>query len=269
MYSDFHLHSRFSGDSEENPESIVKKAIELGMEQICITDHQDLDFPEIPAPVQPVYEIDPEEYFGVWHALKEKYAAHIDISIGLEAGIEPHTYEEQLQRTKAVPYDFIINSCHVVTRDLSYYPDFFARYGTREGMRMYLECVLYNISKFENYDVVGHIDFLLRYAPEKEGYRPEENMDVAEKILRKSMEDGKGIEVNTAGFRTGTGDSNPCRLILKKYREIGGEILTIGSDAHVCRDIGADFKKIGEILKDIGFKYYCTFKGRKATFHPL
>lgn len=269
MYSDFHLHSRFSGDSEEDPEKIVLRAISLGMNSMCITDHQDLDFPEVPLPVQPVYEIDPPVYFAAWNELKEKYADKIDIRIGLEAGIEPHTYKEQLERTKDVPFDFIINSCHVVTRKLCYFPDFFEAYGTQEGVRMYLQCVLDNVRNFKNYDVAGHMDFLLRFSPEKEKYRPEDNMDIADEILKKCISDGKGIEVNTAGFRKGLNAPNPCRLILERYHELGGEILTMGSDAHICTDVGAYFEQAGEILKDIGFKYYCTFKEGKAEFHPL
>ena len=270
MYSDFHLHSRFSGDSTEDPENIVKRAIEFNMKSICITDHQDLDYPVIPGvTIQPVFEIDPDRYFSVWLALREKYEKDIDIRIGLEAGIEPHTYKEQLLKTKDIPYDFIINSCHVVTRKLCYFPDFFAKYKTQKGMRMYLECVYDNICNFTNYNVIGHIDFLLRFAPEKETYRPEENLDITEKILKKCISDGKGIEVNTAGFRKGLDSPNPCSLILKQYKDLGGDIITIGSDAHVHTDIGAYFKETGDILKAAGFKYYCTFKERLPFFHRL
>ena len=270
MYCDFHLHSRFSGDSEEEPENIVKKAISLGMDAICITDHQDLDYPEIPGvTLQPVFEIDPGEYFGTWNALKEKYAKEIDIRIGLEAGIEPHTYKEQLKRVKDIPFDFIINSCHVVTRKLCYFPDFFAKYGTQEGMRMYLECVYYNICHFTDYDAAGHIDFLLRFAPEKEKYDCTANFDITEKILKKIIEDGKGIEANSAGFRKGLASPNPCLPILKQYKRLGGEIITMGSDAHVFSDVGAYFKETAEALKEAGFKYYCTFKARKPEFRIL
>lgn len=270
MYSDFHLHSRFSGDSSEEPENIVKRAIELGMKSFCITDHQDLDYPFIPGvTIQPIFEVDPEEYFKVWQNLKDKYSSQIEIMIGLEAGIEPHTYEDQLERTKPVPFDFIINSCHVVTRKLCYFPDFFAEYGTQEGVRKYLECVYYNITHFTNYSVIGHIDFLLRFAPEKEKYRPEDNLDITEKILKKCIYDGKGIEVNTAGYRKGLNGPNPGRIILDQYKKLGGDVITIGSDAHISNDIGSNFDETGKLLKDIGFKYYCTFKERKPYFHRL
>ena len=270
MYSDFHLHSCFSGDSEEDPEESVRQAISLDMDAICITDHQDLDYPFIPGvSIQPVFEIDPGDYFRTWTALREKYEGRIDISIGLEAGIEPHTYKDQLKKTIDVPYDLIINSCHVVTRDLCYFPDFFAEYGTAKGMRMYLERVYFNVCHFTNYDVAGHIDFLLRFAPEKELYDAAANLDITEAILKKLISDGKGIEANSAGFRKGLNAPNPCLLILKQYKELGGEIITIGSDAHVHTDIGAHFEETGNLLKKAGFKYYCTFKERKPAFHPL
>lgn len=270
MYSDFHLHSRFSPDSTQDPEMIVLQAIDMGMKSICITDHQDLDYPAIPdLETQPLFMIDPREYFWVWNSLREKYKNEIEICIGLEAGIEEHTAEEQTQRTQDEPYDFIINSCHVASRKYPFYQDFFNACGQQKGMRIYLENVYSNVCSFSNYSVAGHLDFLLRYAPDREDYRPEENMDIIEKILRKVISDGKGIEANSAGFRNGLNGPNPCRLILEKYHALGGDIITIGSDAHTREDIGANFKETGDMLKDIGFKYYCTFKERQPQFHML
>ena len=83
------------------------------------------------------------------------------------------------------------------------------------------------------------------------------------------IEKGKGIEINTGGFKYGLGHPNPTEEIIKRYCELGGEIITVGADAHKPEHIAFDFQKIPAILKDAGFKYYTVFKERKPVFLPL
>ena len=91
-----------------------------------------------------------------------------------------------------------------------------------------------------------------------------DSMDIIEQILKTLIYNGKGIEINTAGFKYGLGHPNPHEKILKLYHELGGEIITIGSDAHECKHLAYDFEKVTEILKKCGFRYYSEFTGRKA-----
>ena len=93
--------------------------------------------------------------------------------------------------------------------------------------------------------------------------------DVLEEILRTLIEKGKGLECNTNGLRVGLGAPNPSLEILKRYREMGGEILTIGSDSHFPEYLGYGFDRVGDMLKSCGFQYYTVFVNRKPEFLPL
>ena len=110
-----------------------------------------------------------------------------------------------------------------------------------------------------------HLDYAVRYSPEKV-YDPTDFREIIDEILKQILNKGKGIEINSAGLRKGLSHPNPHPFILKRYKELGGEIITVGSDAHNTADIAADFDVIEEILKETGFKYYTIFKNRKPEF---
>jgi histidinol-phosphatase (PHP family) len=111
---------------------------------------------------------------------------------------------------------------------------------------------------------------VVRYGPNKDkNYTYEAYKDVIDPILSYLVENEKGIELNTAALTKGLRNPNPCREIIKRYRELGGEIITIGSDSHVPETLGNHFDKAAEILTDCGFKYYCIFANRVAEFMKL
>ena len=110
----------------------------------------------------------------------------------------------------------------------------------------------------------------MRYSPTKDqGYAYETFAGLFDKILTKLIAMEKGIEINTAGLAKGLRDAHPCRGIIKRYRELGGEIITVGSDAHAPDQIAYAFNQAAEILKDCGFRYYTTFQQRSPSFHKL
>ena len=134
----------------------------------------------------------------------------------------------------------------------------------------YFESILENMEAFTDFDVYGHIDYIVRYNPNrKDNYSFSAYQDILDEILKKIIFLGKGIELNTGGFKYGLGHPNPHEDILKRYRELGGEIITTGSDAHVTDYLGYEFAKAYEILKKVGFSYYTIFKGRKPEFLRL
>ena len=150
------------------------------------------------------------------------------------------------------------------------YPEFFEERGEANAYLQYFETTLDNVSHLDDYDVAGHIDYIVRYGPNKAAfYSYEAYRDILDRILKAVIEHGKGIECNTAGLRKGISQPNPAADVLKRYRELGGEILTIGSDAHIPEDLGADFERTRELLKECGFSYYTVFRQRKAQFLPL
>lgn len=118
-----------------------------------------------------------------------------------------------------------------------------------------------------DFDVLGHMDYVVRYGKEKEkSYFLQDYAEITDEILRSLIMQGKGIELNTAGFKYGLGFAHPHISILKRYKELGGEVITVGSDAHQPENIAYDFDRAKEVLKDSGFKYYTEFKGRKPIF---
>lgn len=266
MFWDQHMHCNFSGDSDALPEDMIKAGIAHGLSGICFTDHLDYDYPEEPN----IFLLDFDNYFKELSDLREKYADKISVNIGIELGLQPQAAGQNLAVAEKYPFDFIIGSSHVVNHMDPYYPEFFAGRDEDAAYMEYFESVLENINSGVDFDVYGHIDYVVRYGPNKNAfYTYEKFKDIIDEILTQLISKGKGIEVNTGGFKYGLGHPNPTEDIIKRYRELGGEIITMGADAHVPEYVAYEFNKTAQIIKNCGFKYYTVFKNRKAEFIPL
>lgn len=266
MFWDQHMHCNFSGDSDALPEDMIKAGIAHGLSGICFTDHLDYDYPEEPN----IFLLDFDNYFKALSDLREKYADKISVNIGIELGLQPQAAGQNLAVAEKYPFDFIIGSSHVVNHMDPYYPEFFAERNEDEAYMEYFESVLENINSCVDFDVYGHIDYVVRYGPNKNAfYTYEKFKDIIDEILTQLISKGKGIEVNTGGFKYGLGHPNPTEDIIRRYRELGGEIITMGADAHVPEYVAYEFDKTAQIIKNCGFKYYTVFKNRKAEFIPL
>ncbi len=266
MFWDQHMHCNFSGDSDALPEDMIKAGIAHGLSGICFTDHLDYDYPEEPN----IFLLDFDNYFKVLSDLKEKYADKISINTGIELGLQTQVAGQNLAVAQKYPFDFIIGSSHVVNHMDPYYPEFFAGRDEDEAYMEYFESVRENINSGVDFDVYGHIDYVVRYGPNKNTfYTYEKFKDIIDEILSLLISKGKGIEVNTGGFKYGLGHPNPTEDIIRRYRELGGEIITMGADAHVPEYVAYEFDKTAQIIKNCGFKYYTVFKNRKAEFIPL
>lgn len=266
MFWDQHMHCNFSGDSDALPEDMIKAGIAHGLSGICFTDHLDYDYPEEPN----IFLLDFDNYFKALSDLREKYTDKISVNIGIELGLQPQAAGQNLAVAEKYPFDFIIGSSHVVNHMDPYYPEFFAERNEDEAYMEYFESVLENINSCVDFDVYGHIDYVVRYGPNKNAfYTYEKFKDIIDEILTQLISKGKGIEVNTGGFKYGLGHPNPTEDIIRRYRELGGEIITMGADAHVPEYVAYEFDKTAQIIKNCGFKYYTVFKNRKAEFIPL
>lgn len=266
MFWDQHMHCNFSGDSDALPEDMIKAGIAHGLSGICFTDHLDYDYPEEPN----IFLLDFDNYFKVLSDLREKYTDKISVNIGIELGLQTQAAGQNLAVAEKYPFDFIIGSSHVVNHMDPYYPEFFAGRDEDAAYMEYFESVLENINSGVDFDVYGHIDYVVRYGPNKNAfYTYEKFKDIIDEILTQLISKGKGIEVNTGGFKYGLGHPNPTEDIIKRYRELGGEIITMGADAHVPEYVAYEFDKTAQIIKNCGFKYYTVFKNRKAEFIPL
>lgn len=259
MY-DLHIHSQYSMDSTEDMEKIVIKAIEKNIKSMCFTDH--IDFDSSLDGIDFVFRV--SDYFRDINKVKYKYKKDIEILAGVEIGIQPHLYDRYNEFLDNNLFDFVLMSIHAVNKEDIYLDSFTKGRDPEEAILEYYNYMLTCVREFSNFDVLGHIDYIDRYfeskddIPELEVYK-----DVLEEILKIIIEKGKGIELNTSGFRKKIGYFHPKLSILEMYRDLGGEIITIGSDAHIADTVGAEYKTAEKMLKDLGFKYIYIFKERK------
>lgn len=268
MIADYHVHTHFSTDSEVLPHEHINKAISLGMKEICFTDHTDFDYPLDKGKV--VFTFEPEAYFDEMSKIQEQYQNQIKIKIGVELGLNPSIYERNKDFVEKYPFDFVIGSSHIVHGIDPFYPEYWEDLSSVEGIMKYYEAILYNVKHYDNYNVYGHLDYIRRYVPDKSYvYNNDVFFDITEEILKTIVETGHGIELNTRGLSKGITDFIPTITLLKRYKALKGEIITIGSDAHFTKALGYGFKTTMDILSDSGFSYYTTFEKRKPTFVKL
>ena len=266
MYCDYHLHSSFSGDSEAPMEEMIQQGIRLGLSAMCFTEHIDPDFPDGDCS----FDLDLPAYEKKLKELKDKYKGQIDICFGLELGLQPHLTQEIPKIASSASFDFLIGSTHVADHMDPYEKIFFQDRTEYQAYHRYFEVLLENLETFSCFDSCGHIDYVVRYGPnQNRNYSYEKYQDILDAILEKLIEKQIGLECNTAGFKYSLGHPNPTEKILARYRELGGEILTLGSDAHAPEHIAYHFKKTAELLKECGFQYYTVFKERKPEFLKL
>ncbi|MFI3212652.1 MAG: histidinol-phosphatase HisJ family protein [Eubacteriales bacterium] len=268
--TDYHLHTYFSGDSEAPMEDMVKQAISLGLTHICFTEHMDMDQPPAPNGEILNFEVNTDSYLFELITLKEKYAKEIAINFGIELGLNPAISRKLAAYIKSFDFDFVIGSTHLCNGIDPYFPEYFVGKSDEEAHREFFQCTLDNIKSFSNYDVYGHLDYIVRYGQNKDtNYSYNKHSDLIDEILKKLIYKEKGLEVNTAGLKKGLRDVHPYTDILKRYKELGGEIITIGSDAHTPSDMAFGYDHASAVLKECGFQYYCTFDKRMANFIPL
>lgn len=277
MIADYHMHTYYSDDSQYEMEKAVKKAIELGLNEICFTDHVDYgikleheDYIRLNEEERKnrVANVDYTRYFEEIRQLQIKYKDRITIKQGMEFGIQTHTIPAFQTLFDRYDFDFIILSCHQVEDKEFWTQDFQKGRSQQAYNERYYEEILNVIKVYKDYSVLGHLDLLKRYDLEGE-YPFEKTKDIITEILKIVIADKKGIEINTSSFYYGLKDLMPSKNILKLYHDLGGTILTIGSDSHKEDQVGAHIEEIQEELKKIGFKHICTFDKMKPIFHEL
>ncbi len=268
--SDFHMHTSYSTDSTALPEEMVKGAIQKGLRSICITDHYDKDYPAHREIGEGAFLFHPDQYFEELQRLKKKYGTQIQIQIGVEIGLQKHLGKFYKEFVTKHPFDFVIGSLHIVKGMDPYYQEIFQTYGDSKAYQMAFEEMLEDVKSVDDFDVLGHIDYVTRYGKNKTAeYSYKKYADVLDEILKTVISKGKGIEMNMSGYKYGLGACHPHPDVLKRYKELGGEILTIGSDGHSPEQIAYAYEKAPHILKICGFKYYTEFYGRKPIFRQL
>ena len=270
--ADYHLHTHHSGDSDAPMEKTIESAIARGLKTICITEHMDFDYPVFENVPEGLFEVDTDAYHAEHKELSSKYKDKINVRFGIELGLQPHLAERNKAYLEKYPFDFVIGSNHLCHTKDPYYPSFYEGRELKDAYIEFFESTLENIQAFDNFDVLGHLDYLVRYAPGQESnYNYMDYTDITDKILTLIIEKGKGLDVNTKALYSDPPfeNPNPCKGILTRYKELGGEIITFGSDAHKPENVAGGFEKAVQIVRACGFTKYCTFSARKVEFHNL
>lgn len=269
---DTHLHSSFSGDSNASMESMVQAAVDKGLKEICFTEHQDFDFIYQEGEPNDLFEVNTDQYLYDLIQVKDKFAGKIDISFGIELGVQDHIARKLAVYSKSHDFDFIIASSHLCNHKDPYLKEFFEGRPEKEGYHEYFQYIAKCIGVYRNFDSYGHLDYVLRYGPNKNAeFSMKEYGDDIDVILKLLIDNEKALEVNSSGLspKYGLGQPHPNIEILKRYKELGGELITIGSDAHTPDRIAGDYDKVEAILKECGYKYYAVFMQRMAEMFPL
>ncbi len=278
MLADYHVHTYYSDDSDYPMEEVVKDAIALGLDEICFTDHVDYgvkrDHDDPRGMLKREFDgvvlsnVDYPKYFAEIDSLRKKYEGKINIKQGLEFGIQTTTIDDFERLFNKYPLDFVIMSVHQVD-NLEFWEQDFQRGKTQDEYNyLYYKEILDVIKVYKDYSILGHIDSIVRYDLAGE-YPFEKIRDIVTEILKTAISDNKGIEVNTSCFRYGLKDLTPSRDIIRLYKELGGKIITIGSDSHKKEHLANKIKETKKELFDMGFEYYCTYDKMIPTFHRL
>lgn len=263
MY-DYHTHTDFSDDSSCSMDEMICGAIEKGIKELAITDHYDPDYPDSNYP----FEVDFAEYHKALLKAEKEYASQIKIIKGLEIGIQHgSTLEKCRAAATSFDYDFLIGSFHSFN-GMDLYTANYQEMIQENILPAFYGYVHGCLKEFSDFDVMGHFNVIDRYI--NIGYDYSDSMATIEEILKLLIGNGKGLEINTSSYRYGlNGRTHPSKEILTMYHDLGGEILTIGSDAHKPSDLMFHFKEGVDFALENGFKYFSTFQNRKCTMHPL
>lgn len=260
MKTDLHIHSNYSSDGKATPEEIIIQAVARGINVLAITDHADFAI-------------------GDSCFVQENYLAHLkplsdrqsDLTLlcGVELGIQAEHATRCASFINGHDFDFVIGSMHRA-RELDFYNgEFFRDLSADQCWEIYLNETIRAVKTCSNFDVIGHLNIISRYNITRNTNPPSALAPLLDELLKWLVSNGKGIEINTSGLRYGLDSVHPTPELIRRFRELGGEIVTIGSDSHNTATLGQDFSLAIDILKSCGFKHHTWFKNRVAQFADL
>ena len=262
MLYDYHFHSDISLDSDTDMHDMCARADALDyLGGVCFTEHLDLDYPDYDD-----FVIDMDRYRAKYLKACEDFP-NLDIRFGIEVGYQKHVFSEQEAIIRGRGFDFIVNSVHIVDGLDIYMKYYYAPGMQAQRYKRYLELIYESVCAPVTYSVVGHMGYVARISTyDKKEIAYSDFPELIDAILEKVIQTGHGIELNTRVFET---YPLPSLDIVRRYREKGGEIITLGSDAHKPSDAGRQFTEAADALRNIGFKYTCRYEQMRPIFEKL
>ncbi len=260
--ADYHVHSSISPDGNVPMDEMCKAAWEKGIKEVVFTDHYEFYLPGMKS--EYFHEEYIKSYFKELEKCRHLYDGKLLLKGGMEFG-QSYLERDTVKRfIKNYPFDYIIGSVHklnnVDLEKMEYRED-----NIHDIADRYYEELL-KLARWGEFDCMGHLDLFKRHA-RRHGFSDEyeRHEETIREILKYIIERGKGIELNTSGIRQEAREAMPSSAILKMYGELGGEIITVGSDAHKAQDVGADFETAYEMLNQAGFNRIACYERHKVV----
>lgn len=257
---DFHLHTQVSFDGRDTARNMAQAALNAGLREICFTDHMDYD------PKNPNHPLHFEiaEYNREYDGLE---VPGLTIRRGFEFGMLPDNAQQFYLDESRRDWDFVIGSVHFVEGLDVYFDEYWQGRTTYQSILRSFEETLQCVQNHDAFDVLGHLTYLgkCRANPEKKPILYNDYREVTDEIFKVLIAKGKGIECNTSGLER-CNALLPDAVYLRRFKELGGEIVTVGSDAHHADRVGQHCRETVKMVQEI-FGYVCTFAGRKPQFH--
>ncbi|MBP3635812.1 MAG: histidinol-phosphatase HisJ family protein [Bacilli bacterium] len=262
-YKDSHVHTNISHDGISTIDEYLQAASKRNVDEITFTEHYD-DYTGLQTNLK---TLDVKKYMEEY--LKHKNDKVLKTNFGLEIGLQPDIKKQVSGIVKSYPLDFVIGSSHITCKkDMATDKSFFEGLTRKEAYLRYFREVLENVKIYkEEFDVYGHLDYVVRYGGyDSKKIEYNEFKEILDSILSELIKKDKGIEINTSGFRYGLSSAHPNIDIIKRYIELGGKIITIGSDAHKVEHLAENFDKVYEFLEYLNVHEIAVFHNRKPEF---
>ena len=270
MYcSDYHLHTIISSDSPAFLEQQAQAALDVGLNEICVTDHWNL-LDQLANPLP--HTRDWSDSIAQLYQARKQFGDRLEIRLGIEVGngeIDPEGISAGLARA-GDELDFVIGSLHNMSLGpggLGIYTAAKRCQTREEGIALlddYMD-TLTALAATDTFDVLGHVIYPLRYLPPQWNLTLQPYEERLRELFRTLIETGRGIEVNTSQGST----VQEWTPVLELYRDCGGELITVGSDAHRPFQVGAAFYDTYKLLSHLGFRWHATYRNRTPKMHPL
>ncbi len=266
---DYHVHTSFSADSEMPMLEACQRALTAGLKEIAFTEHIDYFYPRS----ELTWEFDYNRYAQTIESMRRQFGAKLRVVKGIEVGLHPQGYEPSRAFTGPNEFDFVIGSVHIVGNHDLHSGEYFQGKSIGEAIATYFATVNSCVRDYREFNVLGHLDLVKRYLYHLdctgEAVDWQQYDEYIIDTLQHLAQTGRGIEINMSGYNYGLNCSLPDLRVLRLYREAGGEIVTIGSDAHTAARIGAQADLGYQMLEAAGFKYVTTFHGQQPKFISL
>ena len=259
---DYHMHSIVSFDGHDTGLALARAAADRGLKEICFTDHADYD----PAAAVQTMLFDVAAYNREYDTLE---VPGVKIRRGMEFGLLRNNQSLLLQRLSQRHYDFVLGSVHFTDGVDVYFKEYWQDKIPFQAQRRFLEETLACVQVHDDFDVLAHLTFLNKspFNPVRFPMPYDAHREVLDEILKALARKGKGLEMNTSGVDRKVGYL-PTIEYFRRFRELGGEIVTVGSDAHRTDRVGQYCADACRMLGEL-FGYVCTFENRQPVFHKM